>query len=138
MDQDPLIVLFDGVCGLCNRTVQFIIRRDRLAVFRFAPLQSARGRALLEPFGMDADDLSTIVLIDGDRRLVRSDAALAIARRLRRPWSWLGAVLRIVPRPLRDLAYRFVARHRYRWFGRTDRCVAMTPEHRDRFLADDP
>ena len=127
------IVLFDGVCNLCNGSVQFLLRRDRRRRFRFAALQSAAGRALLEQYGLSTQTLETIVVLEGGQARVRSDAALHLARRL--PWPWPAlAVFRILPRPLRDALYDFVARHRYRWFGRTESCMLPTPDVADRFL----
>ena len=127
------IVLFDGVCNLCNGSVQFLLRRDRRRRFRFAALQSAAGQALLEEYGLPTQILPTIVVLEGGRARVRSDAALHLARRL--PWPWPAlAVFRILPRPLRDALYDFVARHRYRWFGRTESCMLPTPDVADRFL----
>jgi predicted DCC family thiol-disulfide oxidoreductase YuxK len=127
------IVLFDGVCNLCNASVQFLLRRDRERRFRFAALQSAAGRTLLERYGLPTDSLSTIVVLEGGRARVQSAAALLLARRL--PWPWpLLAVFTILPRPLRDALYAFVARHRYRWFGRTESCMLPTREVADRFL----
>ena len=127
------IVLFDGVCNLCNGSVQFLLRRDRRRRFRFAALQSAAGRALLERHGLPTETLETIVVLEGGRARVRSDAALHLARRLPWPWPVLAAFW-ILPRPLRDALYGFVARHRYRWFGRTESCMLPTPEVADRFL----
>ena len=128
------IVLFDGVCNLCNGSVQFLLRRDRRRRFRFAALQSAAGQALLEEYGLPTQILPTIVVLEGGQARVRSDAALHLARRL--PWPWPAlAVFRILPRPLRDALYSFVARHRYRWFGRTESCMLPTPDVADRFLS---
>ena len=127
------IVLFDGVCNLCNGAVQFLLRRDRRRRFRFAALQSAAGRALLAEYGLPTETLETLVVLTGGRARVRSDAALHLARRL--PWPWpLLAVFTILPRPLRDALYAFVARHRYRWFGRTESCMLPSAETADRFL----
>lgn len=129
----PPIVLFDGVCNLCEGVVRFVIERDRAAVFRFAPLQSSEGQRLLAEHGLSSLELSTFVLIEGGRHWTRSDAGLHLVRHLRAPWSWL-ALLRWVPRPLRDAVYGFVARNRYRWFGRKEACLVPGPEWRDRFL----
>lgn len=131
---DETIVLFDGVCNLCNGSVRFLLRRDRRRRFRFAALQSAAGRGLLEQHGLPTGTLDTIVVLEGGRARVQSDAALHLARRL--PWPWpVLAVFTPLPRPLRDALYAFVARHRYRWFGRTESCMLPTPEVADRFLA---
>ncbi len=128
------IILFDGVCNFCNASVNFIIRRDPKGVFRFAPLQSERGKKLLEQFHLSTDDLDTMVLIDGDKHYTRSSAGLRIALRLSGLWP-LCAVFLIVPKFLRDLVYRFIAKNRYRWWGRRDTCMVPTPEMKERFLA---
>ena len=131
----PAIVLFDGVCNLCHGAVQFIIDRDPKGRFHFASLQSERGHALLREHGVApvTGDPDTIYLIEDGRLFDRSTAALRIARRLAFPW-WLGAAGLVLPRALRDVAYRFVARNRYRWFGRTNECRVPTPELRARML----
>lgn len=129
----PPLVLFDGVCNLCNASVLYVIDRDPAARFRFAPLQGETARALL---GGDAPvdaDPSSIVLLEDGRRHDRSTAALRIARRLRGPVALLWAAM-LVPRPIRDAVYGWVARNRYRWFGRTESCRIPTPELRSRFL----
>jgi predicted DCC family thiol-disulfide oxidoreductase YuxK len=132
-DASPAIVLFDGVCSLCDGLVQFLIRHDPAGRFRFCAMQSDVGRALLAARGFDPDALDTFVVLDGSRNLTRGDAALAIARLLPAPWSWLAAG-RVLPRPLRDALYRIVASNRYAWFGRRDACLIPTPEVRNRFL----
>jgi predicted DCC family thiol-disulfide oxidoreductase YuxK len=127
------IVLFDGVCNLCHGAVRFLLERDPAARLRFAPLQSGVGRALLAEHGLDADALDTIVLVDADGAHLRSDAALRIVRVLGPPSSWLR-VLAALPRPLRDAGYDFVARNRYRWFGKKDACPMPRAEWSARFL----
>jgi predicted DCC family thiol-disulfide oxidoreductase YuxK len=129
------IVLFDGVCNLCNGAVQFILDRDGARRFKFASLQSERGRALLAEHGVTppTGDPDTIYLVEDGRIFDRSTAALKIARHLSFPW-WLLSVLAVAPRVLRDPFYRLVARNRYRWFGRTDECRIPTPELRARML----
>lgn len=126
------LVLFDGVCHLCNRSVQFILDRDPRGVFRFAPLQSALGRRLLHAHGFADGWYDGIVLIEKGRCWVKSTAALRIAGRLPFPWKLL-VVLRLVPRVVRDAVYDIIARYRYRWFGRGETCRLPTPELRDRF-----
>jgi predicted DCC family thiol-disulfide oxidoreductase YuxK len=125
-------VLFDGPCNLCNASVLFIIDRDPGARFRFASLQSPAGRAVLEAHGMQTSSPESVVLIDEDGAWRESDAALRIAAGLRAPWRLLSA-LRIVPRPVRDRVYRFVARRRYRWFG-VDACRLPSPELVERMI----
>jgi predicted DCC family thiol-disulfide oxidoreductase YuxK len=128
------IILFDGVCNLCNGAVRFIIERDPRARFAFAPLQSAAARAVLEKHGAPTPLPDSMVLIEGGRVYVRSAAVLRIARGLRFPWR-LACALAAVPRPLRDWAYRLIARSRYRWFGKSESCMVPTPELRARFLS---
>lgn len=129
------IILFDGQCGLCARSVRFIAARDRAGTLRFAPLQGLTAVRECARLGITLPDgdPGTMILIDGNGALNRSDAALAIAARLTLPWR-LFTVLRVVPRPLRDGVYRWIARSRYRWFGPSDRCPAPTPELRARLL----
>jgi predicted DCC family thiol-disulfide oxidoreductase YuxK len=129
------IVLFDGLCNLCNGSVKFIIKRDPAAQFHFASLQSDTGRKVVEEHGGNPDDLDTILLLEGDRRYSRSSAALRIAKRLRAPWPLLSLFL-VVPAPIRDLVYRFIARNRYCWFGKTDACMVPTAAIRARFLSE--
>lgn len=127
------LVLFDGVCNLCNGMVRFIIARDPDAQFSFAALSSDVARRVLQPTSVPRLLPDSVVLVDGGRVFTRSDAALRIARRLRFPWS-LAYALVVVPRPLRDWAYDVIARHRYRWFGRQAHCMIPSAEVKHRFL----
>jgi len=127
------ILLFDGVCNLCNGAIRFVIRNDPDGLFRFAPLQSAAGRALLEYADVDVDPMESFVMIDGDRAHVRSGAALRVAGRLGLPWS-LARPFLYVPRVIRDGVYDLVATYRYRVFGRKDRCMVPDEDVSDRFL----
>jgi predicted DCC family thiol-disulfide oxidoreductase YuxK len=127
------IVLFDGVCNFCNASVNFILDRDTQRRFRFAALQSEAGQALLKRFGLRTDDFDTAVVVEHGRAYRKSSAALRIARNLGGWWALL-AVLFAIPPFLRDGAYDVLARNRYRWFGRADRCRVPTPEIRERFL----
>jgi predicted DCC family thiol-disulfide oxidoreductase YuxK len=127
------ILLFDGVCNLCNGAVQWVIARDPAAQFRFASLQSDAGRALLAQHGLPLDAMDTVVLVDGPAHWRKSDTALEVLRRIGGAWRWLS-VLRLVPRRLRDAAYGVVARNRYDWWGKRDECWIPTPELRARFL----
>jgi len=128
-------VLFDGVCNLCNGAVRFIAANDPERRFAFASLQSPRARALLGERAGDAREPDSIVLLAGGRRYECSDAALHIALGLRAPWPLaFGAIL--IPRGARDAVYRWIARSRYRWFGRTDACALPPPGLRERFLPD--
>ena len=127
-----MVILFDGVCNLCNGSVRFVLARDRQRRFRFASLQSAAAAQLLagRPPGAIGD---SIVLVEGERIYQQSTAVLRILRGLGAGWRLLYALI-VVPRPLRDAVYRWVARNRYRWFGRTEACAVPRPEDRDRFL----
>ena len=131
-EQEPPVILFDGLCNLCNSVVMFVIRRDHRARFRFAQLQSEAGRSLCREHLL-AEELETFVLIVGEEVYARSDAALHLARRLTGLWPLLFAGI-IIPRTLRDWVYTFVARNRYRWFGMKEECMIPTPELKHRFL----
>jgi len=136
LTKQPTIILFDGVCNLCSGVVRFLIARDPHARFRFAAMQSEAARAACACVGhelLGSSTPSTIVVIEKGRALERSDAALAIARRVPFPWPAFG-VFRVLPRRIRDALYRFVARNRCRWFGRMEACMVPTPELRSRFL----
>jgi predicted DCC family thiol-disulfide oxidoreductase YuxK len=128
------VIIFDGVCNLCNAAVRFIIRRDPQARFRFAALQSAPAQALLARVEVDAAAFDSVMLVEDGVVHSRSDAALRVARRLRFPWPLLYALV-ILPRPLRDSLYDFIARNRYRWFGKRETCMTPTPDLQSRFLA---
>jgi len=127
------VVLFDGECHLCHGAVRWIIRRDRRGEFRFASLQSAAARRWTAGWGALPD---SVVLVDEAGVHTQSTAALRIAGRLGWPYSWLG-VFRLVPRGVRDGVYGWIARNRYRWFGRRDACVMPTPELAARLLPED-
>ena len=158
------VLLYDGVCGLCNRMVQFVLRRDPAAVFRFASLQSGLATSMLARHGADARDLDSVYVVVNyeladERLLSRSEAVAFVLQHLgaaelrsARPglrpgptqatpipgslfWRLAGRVLRLVPGSLRDLGYRLVARNRYRMFGRYDTCPIPTEGTRSRFLA---
>jgi predicted DCC family thiol-disulfide oxidoreductase YuxK len=130
----PPLILFDGVCNLCAWAVQFIIKRDPDAVFRFASLQSEMGRHLLAKHGIDPAQTDSFVLIEDDVAYTESTAALRVARHLKGAWPLCYSGI-LLPRLLRDPVYRFIARHRYRWFGKEESCMIPTPELRARFVA---
>ena len=129
-----LIVLFDGVCNLCNGLVRFLIPRDRGGVLRFASLQSEVGGRLLAEYGLAVDALDTFVLIEGGSATTYSTAALRITRYLRYPWPLFYGLI-VLPKFLRDAIYRVIARYRYSWFGRMEACPLPTPEMEARFLS---
>ncbi|MBO6576119.1 MAG: thiol-disulfide oxidoreductase DCC family protein [Rhodothermales bacterium] len=127
------IILFDGVCNLCNGAVNYVIDHDPQGTFRFGSLQSEAAAELLDRAGLPEDYLDSIVLVEGDAFFAGSDAALRIARRLSGPARWLWP-LRVVPRPIRDAVYGWIARNRYRWFGKQDTCRIPTPDLEARFI----
>jgi len=130
------LLLFDGVCNLCNGAVNLVIEADPDAYFRLGTLQSDAARPYLRAFGRDPEAMSTVVLIENGRLYTRSTAVLRVLRRLEAPWSLLWAFI-ILPRPVRDWLYDRVAAGRYDWFGQRDECRVPTPDLRARFL-DDP
>jgi predicted DCC family thiol-disulfide oxidoreductase YuxK len=127
------VILFDGVCNLCNGSVQFIIKRDRKNRFHFAALQSAFGQQKLNQLNIPTESLQSIVLIDGDKYYQRSNAVLEVSKHLGGAWPLLY-VFKIIPRFLRDAVYNFIANNRYRWFGKQDQCMIPTPALKARFL----
>lgn len=132
---EPVVVLFDGECNLCNGLVQFLIRHDQDGKrFRFAAQQSEAGQAMLKGNSLPADLLETIVVVANGKLLTHSSAALELARSMPAPWPIFYAGI-IIPRPLRDALYRLVAKNRYKLFGKRDSCMIPTPELKARFLA---
>ncbi|SET01369.1 thiol-disulfide oxidoreductase DCC family protein [Hymenobacter actinosclerus] len=130
-----MVILFDGVCNLCNGFVQFVIRHDAAGQFRFAALQSAAGQELLRAHRLPAPpEPDSVVLLADGRAYTHSAAALEILARLGGRWTALARAGRWFPRPLRDAVYRLIARHRYRWFGRQESCWLPTPALQSRFL----
>lgn len=130
---DHPTILFDGVCNLCNGSVQFIIKHDPQAIFKFAALQSPAAEKLLQRHPLPPGALESVILIEEHQIFSESDAALRIARRLSGFWSLLHVFI-FVPRPIRNAVYRFIARNRYRWFGKQESCMMPTPQLKERFL----
>ena len=128
-----IVILFDGVCNLCNGAVEFIIKRDKTSKFLFASLQSDFGQSQLQKFGLDPSRLHSIIALDNGKFYERSDAALKIVSGLAQPWPMLG-VFRILPRFLRDWVYDLIANNRYKMFGKMESCMIPTPELKGRFL----
>jgi predicted DCC family thiol-disulfide oxidoreductase YuxK len=126
-------VLFDGTCAFCEGSVKFIARRDPAGYFRFGASQSPRAAELLAAYGITRESARSIVLIEDGHVWLRSTATLRIARRLRWPWP-IVSVLLVVPRPLRDAAYRVVATIRHRLAGRSNACDVPPPEIRERMI----
>lgn len=132
-DSNNAVVLFDGVCNFCNSSVNFVIDRDKKQYFKFGALQSEEGKEVLLKIGDAEDYLDSIVLVEGEKVYKDSAAALRISRKLSGFWPMMYAFI-IVPRPIRDAVYRFIANNRYAWFGKMDSCRIPTPDIRSRFI----
>jgi len=133
------IILYDGVCGLCNRMVQFLLKQDKAGRLRFASLQSDFAEKVLGRHGIDPKDLDTVHVVEnydqpGERVLQRSEAVLRAGRELGGFWGASSSMARVIPRALRDVVYGFVATNRYRVFGKYDTCMLPDPSQRSRFL----
>ena len=133
VDNEKGIVLFDGVCHLCDGSVRFILKRERAAELKFAPLQSDSGKSLLQKYGYSPNYLDGLILIESNRAHDRSSACLRIAGKLNFPWRLLFPLL-IIPKPLRDFIYGNIAAVRYRWFGKKESCSLPHGEDQARFL----
>lgn len=134
VEQNKKIILFDGVCNLCNGFIQFVIKRDRSDVFRYASLQSELGQELLSERHIDTTKIDSVVLIEpGVAYYIKSDAALQIGSHLK-GYSGLSRVLYLIPSSVRNIVYDLIARYRYAWFGEKDACMIPTPELKAKFL----
>lgn len=133
MTADHPIILFDGVCNLCNSSVQFVIRKDRKKIFRFTSLQSEAGQAILTKAGLPASDFTSFLLAYNGKTYTQSSAALRVARILGGPIALLYGFI-IVPAFLRNGVYTLISRNRYRWFGKKESCMVPTQDLKDRFL----
>lgn len=134
MENNKKIILFDGVCNLCNRWVQFTIKRDKKDVFRFAALQSEAGKRMTAARGIDTAMLDSIILVEpGTAYYTKSDAVLEITGKFGGVWG-LFSIFSWIPRPLRDALYDLVARNRYTWYGKKESCMVPSPELRAKFL----
>ncbi len=127
------VILFDGVCNLCNGAVNFILERDKTDTFRFGSLQSESGKRLLAEYSINRTDTDSVILIENGDAFIYSTAALRIARRLGGIWS-LAYAFMIIPAFIRDPLYKLVAKYRYRIFGIRETCRVPTPEERQRFI----
>ncbi len=133
IDTTNPIILFDGVCNFCNGMVLFIIKQDKQKVFRFAALQSEAGQRLLETYQLPRNDFDSFLLIENGKVYRSSTAGLRLYNKL--PWYWMWMqVFWIVPKIFRDAVYDFIARNRYKWFGKKETCMIPTPDVRSRFL----
>jgi len=130
--KQPLI-LFDGVCNLCNSSVLFIIKRDSNSIFRFASLQSDLGKSLLQEFDLPVTELNSVILIQKNKVYQKSNAALEIARHLSGLWPMFYSFM-IIPAFVRNSVYTWIANNRYKWFGKKDACMIPTAELKSRFI----
>ncbi|MFT5166128.1 MAG: putative DCC family thiol-disulfide oxidoreductase YuxK [Saprospiraceae bacterium] len=131
--QSSPIVLFDGVCNLCNGAVKFAIKRDKKAVLHFASLQSDLAGELMRKHNIEEHQLKTFIFIEKDKAYTRSTAGLKLVKSFGGVWSLLYAFI-IIPKPIRDAVYNLISNNRYRWFGKQESCMIPTPEIRARFL----
>ena len=127
------ILLFDGVCNLCNSSVTYVIKRDKKDLFRFAALQETAGQQLIEKYQIDTLKTDSIILIENGKAYTKSTAALRVARHLGGVYPLLYGFM-IVPNFIRNWVYDFVARNRYKWYGKKDSCMIPTPELKSKFL----
>lgn len=133
MSNNYKIILFDGVCNLCNGAINFVIKKDKKDSFKFAPLQSEIGRELTSKFNIDTSKVDSIILIDGEKHYDKSSAALHISKNLNRAYPLLFGFM-IVPKFIRDAVYDYIARNRYKWFGKKESCMIPTEELKSKFL----
>jgi predicted DCC family thiol-disulfide oxidoreductase YuxK len=134
--QTQPIVVYDGVCLLCSRWIRFLLEHDRDGRYQFAAMQSDSGRALLQSHGLDPDSPFSMLLVESGKGYTDTTAIARVLRGLpQQRWHWLSIILLTLPQGLRDWAYRLVARHRYRLFGRSEQCFVPTPEQRARFIS---
>ena len=127
------IILFDGICNLCNGAVQFVIKHDPEAMFHFASLQSEAGQTLLQQYNLPKNNFSSFVLIDDDKAYTKSTAALKVAKKLNGGIKLLYGFI-IVPAFIRNAVYNTIAKNRYKWFGKKNECMIPTPVLQSRFL----
>lgn len=132
MDNSP-IILFDGVCNFCNSAVNFIIRRNKNASLLFAAMQSQAGQKILQQYGLPVNDMQSFVLIENGKAYKQSTAALRICRHLSGLWPLCYGFI-IVPAFIRNAVYNWIAKNRYKWFGKQQQCMIPTPEVKARFL----
>ena len=134
MEENKKIILFDGVCNLCNGFIQFVIKRDKKDVFRYASLQSEIGEQLLSERNIDTTKIDSVIVIEpGVAYYIKSDAALQVGRQLK-GFRTISKLLNLIPSGLRNIIYDLIARYRYTWFGKKDACMIPTPELKAKFL----
>ena len=127
------IILFDGVCNLCNNVVQFVIKHDKKSRFLFGSLQSSEGKKILNEFHFTLSTINSFILIEDNKPYIKSTAALRVAKKLGGLWTLLYGFI-IIPKFIRDGIYEVISKNRYRWFGKKDECMIPTKELRTKFL----
>lgn len=132
MNSQP-IILFDGICNLCDGAVQFVIKHDPENQFLFASLQSEAGQRLLKQYKLSVENFNSFILIQDEKVYNKSTGALKVARQIKGVWSWLYIFI-IIPAFIRDTVYTWIAQNRYKWFGKKEACMIPTPELKARFL----
>lgn len=132
VNSDKPVILFDGICNLCNNSVQFVIKRDPEGIFKYASLQSDFGQQLLKEFNLPADKFNSFILFQDHKIYTRSTGALKMLAQLK-GWKW-ASIFFIVPRFIRDGIYNFISKYRYSWFGKREECIIPTQELKARFI----
>ncbi len=132
-NKNNYIILFDGVCNLCNSSVLFILKHDASAVFSFASLQSEKAKQVLKKHGITDPTIDSIIYIENGVLYKQSSAALHICKHLSGCWKYCYFLI-YIPKKLRDSIYRYIAKHRYQWFGKKEQCALFTNRHHDRFI----
>ena len=127
------VIFFDGICNLCNGAVQFTIERDKKNIFQFASLQSDYAQLKLTPFNIAPENLESFILLENGKVYLRSTAALRVAKKLNGLWPLLYSFI-IIPRFIRDAVYNYIAKNRYKWFGKQESCWVPTPELKSKFI----
>jgi predicted DCC family thiol-disulfide oxidoreductase YuxK len=127
------IILFDGVCNLCNASINFIIKRDKKRIFRYTPLQSNEGKKLLDKYSLISNELNTVILIEENTVYTKSTAFIEITKSLSGAWK-IARILKIIPKNIRDFHYDIIAGKRYKWFGKRNECIIPNENYKDLFL----
>ncbi len=133
MEQAKAIWVFDSVCVLCSRGLQYTLKHEKAPSIKFVAIQSAEGRKLAQNNGIDPDDPSSFLFVENGAALEKTDAIIALSKHLTGP-ARVASILKVIPRPIRDAAYLFIARNRYRIFGKTDTCIVPSANQRERFV----
>jgi len=131
--QHERVIVFDGICNFCNAFVNFVMGRDSRDLFKFGTLQSQPAQQILAQLHLSTQDYETFLLLENGKVFTKSTAALKILRCLDGCWPWLYVFI-VIPRPLRDMVYSFIARHRYQWMGKSDTCRVPSPKEQAKFI----